>query len=181
MKLVELVSRRAGLHNVGEVGQSLKTTGRRSSDDIPTGRCPGEQVPDLLDVIGSDAVLAAAASQRNQSDDERAEDKHTDDEDDRPDRADDAIETPHDEAHDQAEHLEGAAAGHGETARAPVGVQIDSDPAAPQAPLTVKLNPDTSTRTLGRLDVTAGYEVGRRGPCPGMTCASRQRTLSNSP
>lgn len=58
MKLVELISRRAGLRNVGEVGQSLKTTDRRSSDDIPTGRCPGEQVPDLLDVIGSDAVLA---------------------------------------------------------------------------------------------------------------------------
>ena len=55
-ELIELISRRAGLDNVGEVGQSLKKTGRRSSDDTPSGRSPGEQVRDVLDVIGSDLL-----------------------------------------------------------------------------------------------------------------------------
>jgi hypothetical protein len=37
-ELIELISRRAGLDNVGEVGQSHKKTGRRWSDDTPPGR-----------------------------------------------------------------------------------------------------------------------------------------------
>ena len=165
-ELIELISRRAGLDNVGEVGRSLKKTGRRSSDDTPSGRSPGEQVRDLLDVIGSDACWTAAASHRNQTEDERAEDKHTDDEDERTDRGDDATENPDDEAHDKAEHPEGAAAGHGEAGRAPVGAETDSDPDGPQAPVTVKLNPDTSpgpSAGMSPQDTKLGEGVHVRG------------------
>jgi hypothetical protein len=80
------------------------------------------------------AALVAAASQRVQEGDERAEDMHTNSANDRTRSAND----------DQAEHLKGAAAGHREAGRAPVDAETESDPDGPEVPLTVKLKPDTS-------------------------------------
>jgi hypothetical protein len=55
-ELIELIFRRAGVGNVGGAGQFLKKTGRSSSDDTLSGRSQGEQVQDLVDVIGSDLL-----------------------------------------------------------------------------------------------------------------------------
>jgi hypothetical protein len=58
-ELIEMIARRAGLDNVGDVGYSLKKRPRDRSDDNPdppTGRSSDEQVRDLLDVIGSDLL-----------------------------------------------------------------------------------------------------------------------------
>jgi hypothetical protein len=55
-ELIELIFRRAGVDNVGGAGQFLKKTGRSSSDDTLSGRSQGEQVQDLVDVIGSDLL-----------------------------------------------------------------------------------------------------------------------------
>lgn len=58
-ELIEVISRRAGLDNVGDVGLSMKKRRRGPSDETPdarTGRSPEGQVRDLLDVVGSDLL-----------------------------------------------------------------------------------------------------------------------------
>lgn len=54
-ELIEGISERAGLNNIREVGELLKT-GRRSSDDAPTGAQLGDRAAALADVIGSDLL-----------------------------------------------------------------------------------------------------------------------------
>jgi hypothetical protein len=55
-ELIEVISRRAGLDNVREVGESLKT-GRRSSDDqAGDSGALGGRVTDMVDVVGSDLL-----------------------------------------------------------------------------------------------------------------------------
>ena len=159
-ELIELISRRAGLENVGEVGQSLKKTGRRSSDDTPPGRSPEEQVRDLLDVIGSDLLdfgqLVIAGMTRTTG------------------KGSPDTGTSFGHGHNgfnkagatQAEHPQGAGAAPGETGRAPVGAETDSDPDGPQAPVTVRLNPDTSpgpSAGMSPQDTKLGEGVHVRG------------------
>ena len=151
------------------------TSGDGVGVGIPVGGAdPAVAAGALASLVGplaslvTGAALAAAASQRAQSDDERAEDKHGDDEDDRPHRGDDPPpDNPDDrEAHEQAEHPQGATAGHGEFGRAPVGAEIDSDSYVPQAPVTVKSNPDTSpgpSAGMSPQDTKLGEGVHVRG------------------
>ena len=54
-ELIEVISERAGLRNVREVGESMRT-GRRSSDDGPEGIRLGDRVGELLEVVGSDLL-----------------------------------------------------------------------------------------------------------------------------
>lgn len=55
-ELIEVISRRAGLDNVGDVGHSLKKRRRDGNSDSSTGGPSGDQVRSLLDVIGSDLL-----------------------------------------------------------------------------------------------------------------------------
>ena len=132
----------------------------------PAGADPARAAGALASLVAplaglvTGAALAAAASQRDQEDNERSEDKHTDGGDDPTCTADD------DGAHDQAEHLKGAAAGHREAGRAPVDVETESDPNGPEAPLTVKLNLDTSpgpSAGMSPQDTRLGEGVHVRG------------------